>query len=97
MSAAPKKKQCEGEFVLRKQDDRETPFQAPLQDCKPRTVKVERAWRERIIKGKGWLFYVSKEKCLTVQVVNHPVCVDVVIISESETGLRLPSGRKQIR
>lgn len=73
--SCPKEEAVRGEFVLRKQDDHETPFQAPLQDCKPRTVKVERAWRERIIKGKGWLFYVSKEKTPNSAISKPPRCV----------------------
>lgn len=61
--SCPKEEAERGEVVLRKLEDHETPFQAPLQDCcKPRIVKVERARGERIRKGKGWLFYVSKEK-----------------------------------
>lgn len=31
--SCPKEEAVRGEFVLRKQEDHETPFQAPLQDC----------------------------------------------------------------
>lgn len=50
--SCPKEEAVRGEFVLRKQDDHETPFQAPLQDCKPRTVKVEGMARKDH-KGEG--------------------------------------------
>lgn len=72
ISVSCRKEAVRGEVVLRKLEDHETPSSSSATLCKPRTVKVERAQREWIIKGKGWLFYVSKEKTPNSEISKPP-------------------------